>query len=103
MAWIVVRDKRPAHLVEGLTDFVACLVEGLPRLIERLMGLMTARGSEPPRRVAVMRETCALVPCLGSPVGRMGTCRCDRMIQNTSITKTIRKKRRFIGVQSRSG
>ena len=58
--------ERPAHLVEGLTDLVPCLVEGLRTAssphrgharLARLARLVTGRGSEPPRRVAVMRET----------------------------------------------
>ena len=42
-------------------------------------------------------------PNAGRPGGLLNDDRCDATIHDTTITKTIRRKNRFIVVQSHSG
>ena len=114
---IVIGNQRHAKFVNGLMNLVASLVDSLADfvagLIERLAhlvaGLGDARRAFRPVSLAIRRP--ASPSCTRrSPVQRLvasGVLRrgewCDATIHDTTITRTIKRKNRFIVVQSHSG
>ncbi len=95
-----------ASFVDGLADFVAGFIERLANLVAGLgectPGFPTGIARNPASGLAVMHAAFA------SPApGRLGRPRrgewCDATIHDTTISRTIRRKNRFIVVQSHSG